>query len=339
MIKYYTKNPLLTKNVVIPTDERFEVVGVFNPGVHLFNSKTILIARVAERAISDNKDIIKVPIYKNGTFEILEFNRNDEDVFLEDERVIIKNQKKYLTSISHFEVFESIDGYQFHSTNVKIYPSDIYEEYGIEDARITKIANKYYITYSAVSPLGIVVKLMETTDFINFTKKGIILPPDNKDAHLFPNKINGKYYLLHRPASAYFLSPEVWISSSSNLLDFGNHRHLISRDAKYDELRNGISSSPILINNTWFCLLHGADSTNKYRVGYVLLDKNDPSIVIKRSVVPFLSPVNKYEREGFFPNVVFPCGLIKKRSKFFIYYGSADESISLVIVDIQELGL
>ena len=86
-----------------------------------------------------------------------------------------------------------------------MFPENIYERFGIEDPRITRISDRYYITYSAISDItGITTCLASTDDFISFTRHGVIFLPDNKDVVIFPEKISGRYYALNRPSASEF---------------------------------------------------------------------------------------------------------------------------------------
>jgi beta-1,2-mannobiose phosphorylase / 1,2-beta-oligomannan phosphorylase len=105
---------------------------------------------------------------------------------------------------------------------------------------VTQIADTYYIYFSAVSPVGIGVSLVSTKDFVSTVHLGMIFCPDNKVVLIFPEKVNGKYYALHRPTTGSIGSPEIWIAESENLIYWGNHKHLIGlRDGKWDEGRIG----------------------------------------------------------------------------------------------------
>lgn len=134
------------------------------------------------------------------------FDTNDPDCDFSDSRWIRTLSQNYITSISHLRVARSKDRINFSiAENPAILPENMYEMYGIEDARITYINKKYYINYSAISAVGITTCLAATEDFVSFNRLGVIFHPDNKDVEIFPEKINGKYYALHRPSMSHFL--------------------------------------------------------------------------------------------------------------------------------------
>src|SRR5439155_3619406 len=119
-----------------------------------------------------------------------------------------------LNFISHLRVARSKDGHSIDSADGAIFgPANQYEEFGVEDPRITRIGDTFYITYVAVSRHGVATALASTRDFKSFQRHGIIFSPENKDVVLFPEKISGTYHALHRPAgSAPFTKPEMWMA-------------------------------------------------------------------------------------------------------------------------------
>jgi len=223
-----------------------------------------------------------------------------------------------------------------------------YEVKGVEDPRIVFIDGLYYIIYTAAScyekdefprlpkgdmPWRVRVSLALTKDFKEFTRHGVILPNmDNKDGVLFPEKINGKYVLLHR------LPPDIWLAYSDNLRDWSDHQKVThTRPGHWDEKRIGAGPAPIKIPEGWLLLYHGADHHNVYRAGFLLLDKDHPNKVIARSDMPALEPIEKYEKEGIVPRVVFPEGLILRNQELFMYYGAADKYIGAAKASLKDI--
>jgi predicted GH43/DUF377 family glycosyl hydrolase len=211
----------------------------------------------------------------------------------------------YLTSLSHLRVATSQDGTNFTiSPQPALTGSGVYETYGIEDARISRLEDGYYVNYTGVSALGVVTCLARTQDFKTFEKLGVIFGPDNKDVAIFPEKIGGRHYALHRPAVRHLGTLAIWLASSDNLLDWGRHRAIINpRLGKWDGERVGAGlthSHP----EGWLELYHGCDQNTRYCTGALLLDPEKPWEVIGRSEEPFLVPEAPYEREGLLPNIV-----------------------------------
>ena len=165
-----------------------------------------------------------------------------------------------------------------------IAPANDYETFGIEDARITLIDGTYYISYVSVCPLGITTSLASTKDFNSFERHGIIFCPENKDVVLFPQQISGKYYALHRPVSPLFEKNDIWIAESPDLYCWGIHRYLMGpRTNHWDEKKVGASAVPFKINQGWLEIYHGADRNNRYCLGAVLLDKDQPGKINARA--------------------------------------------------------
>jgi predicted GH43/DUF377 family glycosyl hydrolase len=323
-----------------PSRKDFEVIGVFNPGVIKFNDEYIMIARVAERVKQDDPEHYLVPTYIHGKgMQIIKLPKNSPNYDYSDSRMIKNHQKNYLTSISHFRIFRSKDGLNFDLSNIEfIMPSGIYEEYGIEDPRITQIEDEYYITYSAISSCGINVSLKVTKDFRNFTQVGNILHSDNKDCVIFPEKINDKYYALHRPSISQFGKLDIWTAESNNLVNWGNHKILLDARVTYTESsRVGAGAVPILTDRGWLEIYHSADIHDHYHLTAMLLDKENPNKILMKSKQPLIQPTEDYEKNGFVKDVVFSCGLIKEEDEIMIYYGVCDERIACAKLTIDEI--
>ncbi len=341
----YEENPLVVPGNVTPHRDDFEVIGTFNAGIAEYKDETIMLLRVAERPISDDPNVIKAPVYnvEQEELTILSFDLNDPAYDFSDPRVIRKQGDKnsfcYLTSLSYLRIARSKDGHNFTiDAEPFVYPSNKHEIFGIEDPRITQIEDTYYIYFSAVSPAGVGESLVSTTDFVNTVHHGMIFSPENKDVLIFPEKINGKYYALHRPVPKSVGNPEIWLSESPDLLHWGNHQHLMGlRENKWDDARIGGGAVPIKTEQGWLELYHGATADHKYCMGAVLLDLNDPSKILARSERPILEPEAQYEVEGFFGNVVFSCGALVKGDVVKMYYGVADTSMACAELSLQEI--
>lgn len=333
------KKLIITADSIRPSREDFEVIGVFNPAVTLYKGQTIMLARVAERPRQDDADYYKLPVSQNKGIEILRIPKSDKAYDYSDGRVIKNSNKNYLTSISHFRVARSANGIDFSfDGEAWVLPDNIYEEYGIEDPRITEIEGRFYITYSAISGCGINVGLMVTDDFVKFEKLGYILHSDNKDCVLFPQKIEGKYFCLHRPSISHFGKPDIWIAESDNLRYWGNHKIMPeARAGCKDSERVGAGAAPLKTDKGWLIVYHGADSSTRYHLAAMLLDLQNPNKPVMRSKKALLEPTEEYEKSGFTPNVVFTCGMVPYDGGVRIYYGVCDENIAVADVTMEEI--
>ncbi|MHC4395273.1 MAG: glycoside hydrolase family 130 protein [Planctomycetota bacterium] len=334
-------NPVIQPKDIKPSGSDFEVIGVFNTGVARFENEVVLLLRVAERPISTHPDIILAGLYDSagGKIVLKEFSKNDPEIDFSDPRLIITPSETYLTSISHLRLARSKDRTDFKIDDTPTFaPANDVESFGIEDPRITLIDGKYYINYVAVSPFGVTTCLASTKDFKSFQRHGVIFCPDNKDVVIFPERIGGQYYALHRPASALFRKNEIWITQSDDLKHWGNHRCLMGpAPGLWDGVKIGASAVPFKIEAGWLEIYHGVDKNNRYCLGAVLLDSQKPSSIIARSKEPIFAPETDYECEGFFGNVVFSCGLLYEAGKLRIYYGAADTTVCYAEMPVEDV--
>ncbi len=347
-VKRFQGNPIITPEDVKPYHDNHEVIGVFNAGVTEYNGETLLLLRVAERPISDNSEVVISPIVDSSTgdgkLKLVELNVNDSTYDFSDSRVINLNDPKnkgtvYLTSLSYIRIARSKDGYHFTVDDEPfIYPGTERESWGVEDPRVTKINDTYYIQYSAVSAKGVAVGLISTKDFVTYERLGLMFHPENKDVAIFPEKINGKYYTLHRPVPKGIGKPEIWIAESDNLLYWGNHKYLLGlSDEGWDNGRIGGGAVPFKTKEGWLEIYHAADKNNRYCLGAVLLDLQDPSKILAKTELPILEPEEDYEVNGFFGNVVFTCGVIVKDDQVRVYYGVSDTSMAVCELSLKEI--
>jgi len=336
----HKQNPLLSPKDIEPSNEDMIIECLLNPGVFEFNGKIGLLVRVAERTVQ-KEGTISVPIYDNhGKIEILNFDKKDSKLEFSDARVINYDGTDYLTTISHLRLLFSDDGVKFSESEEypSIFGEGEYESYGIEDCRVSKIDDIYYLTYTMVSSNGVGVGLRTTKDWKNFEKKGMIFSPHNKDCAIFEEKINGKYYALHRPSSPELGGNYIWLSESPDSVHWGNHKCIAkTRVGKFDSKRLGAGAAPIKTEKGWLEIYHGATSENRYCLGAILLDLNDPSKVIARSSEPIMEPVAEYEQTGFFGNVVFTNGHIVDGDTIIMYYGASDEFVCQAKFSIKEI--
>lgn len=343
-VERFPENPLIIPVDVPPTRDDFEVICVFNPGVIEFQDEVLLLMRVAERPISDDPSIVRAPMLQccegSVEMEIKEFHRSDPSVDLSDPRVISANNRvAALTSISHLRLAKSKDGRNFTVDDLPaIIPDRAEEAYGIEDARITRLGDVYYIVYKSVSSHGICQSLATTRDFRSYEKHGIILPPENMDAMIFPEKIRGRYAALHRPFPHMIGEPSMWVAYSEDALHWGGHQFMAGiSHSGWDAGRIGGSAVPFMTERGWLEIYHGATPDHHYSIGAMLLDAEHPEHVIARSSEPILAPQADYEVFGFVPNVVFTCGGIVDGDSLTLYYGAADNVIAGAEFSVNEI--
>lgn len=264
-----------------------------------------------------------------------------------EDKYILLFRSHLLNGRSIIGIAESSDGYKFkvHSEPF-ITPSDegelkLYEEYGVEDPRITFIDNAFLITYSAYSRYGVRIGLAKTKDFKRVERIALITEADYRNVVIFPEKFNGLYARLDRPHSE--ISPwSIWISYSPDLKHWGNSK-VIMRPMMYhwDEKKIGPGAPPIKTNKGWLSIYHGVFPTmdgNVYRLGVALHDLNDPSEIIGVGDNWILQPEELCEVTGYVHNVVFTCGAIPEPDGTVkIYWGGADKVMCVGEAVIDEL--
>jgi len=239
---------------------------------------------------------------------------------------------------SSLTLAESTDGVNFTvAQKPTLLPEDHnefykYVEWGIEDPRITKINDKYYLTYTGYSKYEPLVILAETQDFKKFIIHGPISEPSNKDCAIFPEKIDGYYWKVDRPSAE--IRNDIWISKSPDLFHWGSYRALMEPTyGTWEHHKIGSSSNPIKTDTGWLMLYHGVRELTygaMYKLGVVLLDLEKPWLVKGKTSEPIIVPDYDFERVGDVGNVVFSNGWIEEPDgEIKIYYSGADLNICL----------
>jgi predicted GH43/DUF377 family glycosyl hydrolase len=217
---------------------------------------------------------------------------------------------------------------------------------GCEDPRITRIGNTIYMMYTAydgVDSTRVAITSISVKDFLakrwDKWQKPMLTTPDNvndKDTCLFPEKIKGQYMLLHR------IDPQL-CADFLDTLDFTKTRLtrcievMNPRPGMWDSVKIGIAGAPIKTPKGWLLIYHGVSKTSTYRLGAVLLDLKNPSVVISRSVDTILEPIEAYERVGVVPKAVFSCGVVLRKDTLLVYYGGADTVVCVAKISLKKL--
>ena len=250
------------------------------------------------------------------------------------------------TGASHLTVARSKDGISNWRVEDKPallpHPNHPEEQWGVEDPRITKLNGdgRYAVTYTGFSPEGPLVCLAMTSDFKSWDRQGVALCPENKDAALFEDKIDGRWMMIHRPVSGN--AANIWVSSSPDLVHWGSHRVLLqARSGPYwDAGKIGLSAQPLKTDEGWLILYHGVKHTcfgSIYRQGLALLDLEDPTKVISRTQEWVFSPQELWERTGDVGNVVFSCGWTLSGDEVRLYYAGADSCMAVAVAPLSDV--
>ena len=345
MIRRLWNKCLLRPGDLKPSHDDLEIVGVFNPGAIAVDDEVVLLVRVAERPRERRPGFTALPRWDTESGPAIDWFL-DEELEPLDPRIVRRKRDGLvrLTFISHIRIMRSKDGRSIDSESGRFVPEGEYEEFGVEDPRITRISDVFYITYIAVSRHGAATALASTRNFREFERHGIIFYPENKDVVLFPDKINGEYVALHRPnAATPFTMPEMWLARSPDLIHWGRQEHFHGGASTWEAGRIGAGTPPVRTPKGWLeiyhgnCKTHGESDVGAYSAGALLLDLDDPQRVIARSPEPILVPETDFERKGFMPNVVFPTGIVERGDTYLVYYGAADAATAVVELSRSEL--
>jgi predicted GH43/DUF377 family glycosyl hydrolase len=291
-------------NPIITVDQLpYRANSVFNPGVGRVNGETVLLIRVED-----------------------------------------------LRGISHLLVARSADGvsgWRYDHEPLITPQPDLHPEelWGCEDPRLTWLPEReeWAIAYTAFSRLGPLVSLAMSRDFTEARRMGPVMPPEDKDAALFPRRFGGRWAMIHRPTPLRG-GAHMWISFSPDLRHWGDHELLmLARDgAWWDAGKIGLGPPPLETPEGWLVCYHGVHATAAgpiYRVGLALFDLDDPRRLRRRTAEWVLSPTAPYERSGDVNKVVFPTGWVHdvESDTLSMYYGAGDSVIGLVTASLRDV--
>lgn len=217
-------------------------------------------------------------------------------------------------------------------------PSNQLEKYGCEDPRLTLLEGKYVMTYTAYGDIfQIGITTITPQNILNknwvWGERQYPFPhTQNKNAVIFSRRIQDRYIMLHR------LEPDICLAHSDDMQSW-THSNIVMkpRPDHWDSLKIGAAGPPMEIDEGWLLVYHGVDDDRVYRLGAVILDKNNPLRVLRRTEEPILEPQMEYERFGQVPNVVFSCGSVILGDKLLISYGAADTVIGVVTKRLDDI--
>ncbi|HSA84520.1 MAG TPA: hypothetical protein VLF20_06585 [Patescibacteria group bacterium] len=275
------------------------------------------------RALGDTD--LSVLGYATSTDGLNIDERSDEPIYIPREPFETPGQKVFKTFADHFM---SGGGYG-----------------GVEDPRITKVDDKFYMTYVAfdgANPPRVALTSITVNDFLNrkwdkWERPKLISAPGmvNKNAVIFPEKINGKYVVYHR------IYPNVLIDYVDDL-EFEDkyltgHHFIPPRKTHWDSKKIGAGAPPIKTEDGWLFVYQsvGHQDPGRYKIGAMLLELDNPSKVITRTVAPIVSPDEAYENDGFKAGVVYPCGAAVVDGQLHVYYGGADTVVAAASTDLK----
>jgi len=269
-----------------------------------------------------------------------------------ESKTLLLNRVEGMDGLSHFTVARSKDGktdWTIDSEPTVLPDPESHPEeiWGIEDPRVVRLEelDEYAVTYTSYSREGPLVSMALTKDFRTFRRQGVIMPPENKDASLFPRKFNGRWALLHRPIPVNPAArAHIWLSFSPDLIHWGEHAVVMEarEGGWWDAHKIGLGPQPIETQEGWLIVYHGVRLTASgsiYRAGLALFDLDNPRRVIYRSNEWVFGPRKDYERVGDVSDVTFPSGAVYDAAtdELRVYYGAADTSVGLITAKLSDV--
>ncbi|MFP3952159.1 MAG: glycosidase [Candidatus Bathyarchaeia archaeon] len=217
-------------------------------------------------------------------------------------------------------------------------PVNHIEKRGCEDPRVTVMNGRCLMTYTAYGDIpqigitSIAAGDLEEKRW-NWGRRIYPFPSEvNKNAVIFPEKIDGNYVMLHR------IDPDIYIAYSKDLENWFNSKVLMrARGGCWDSLKIGAAGPPMEIDEGWLQIYHGVDDEKVYRLGAAILERDNPERVKYRTRDYFIEPEEHYECKGFVNNVVFSCGSVMHKDRVLISYGCADTVIGVSTFTLDEI--
>ena len=333
-IKRYKNNPILVKG----EDNAWENLCVLNPGV-IYDENRKKFVMLYRAGGDDLKHMISVGIAESD--DGFHFKRmSDRPVLdprsdladgecLEDVRIVCLDGIYYITYAGRFRAV----GKYWLSREDYI---ALYGEVKLPEKGWPRfVRNNHTVSYLAA-----------TKDFKTFLRLGRITDSryDDRDVLLFPEKVNGQYVRISRPKfppTDECPAPAIWITMSNDIVEWGEPALLMKGKEWWETERIGAAAPPVKTDIGWIMLYHGvekrADGKDIYRVGAVLLDKDDPRKILARTREPIMEPQEDYERRGLFGECIFPTANIVLNGTVYIYYGCADQTVGMATVPLEEL--
>lgn len=306
----FEENPIISSK----TENSWEAWQTFNPGAILLNDKVHFLYRA---------------IGEDGLSRFGYAASNDG--FYIDDRLSYPIYEHQTGQRPSFNVFSYFSGGSFG---------------GAEDPRIVRVNEEdtLYMTYTACDEgLRVALASIKVNDFLNkrwnWKPPVLISPPGevHKNWVIFPEKINGKYAILHS------INPEILIDYFDDL-NFNGRTYIKSyynskiRKNCWDSLVRGVGAPPLKTKYGWLVFYQAMEECDfsKYKVGAMLLDFNDPTKILSRSREPVLEPNEFYENVGFKPGVVYVTGAVVKDDSLLVYYGGADSYVCVASAPFEE---
>jgi predicted GH43/DUF377 family glycosyl hydrolase len=262
-------------------------------------------------------------------------------VVLQDGKFVMLYRAQDANGISHLGYAGSTDGIHFaRRPEPVLSPEADYERGGgVEDPRLVKFGDTYFLTYTGYNKKDAQLCLATSNDLLHWDRKGVILPAYKgnwnvgwtKSGAIVPEKIKEKYWM-------YFLgtgadkTDQTGLAYSTDLIHWTEATRapvLPTRPGRFDSRVVEPGPSPIITKNGIVLIYNAADDKLVYRTGIAVFDRNEPGKLLSRSDEPIFAPEKEWEKVGQVPNVVFVEGMVQQGNRYFFYYGAADKYIGV----------
>ncbi len=218
-----------------------------------------------------------------------------------------------------------------------LWPTAPEERRGMEDLRLVRLQDddepvRYRGSYTAFDGSGVQSRILETDDFRSFSSMSLTgKGSQNKGLAFFPRRIDGRYLAISR-----WDRESMSLTVSDDSYHWNDVQPIEVPKSRWELVHVGNCGSPIEVPEGWLVLTHGAGAMRQYSIGAMLLDRDDPSIVLGRLDEPLLKPIGD-ERNGYVPNVVYSCGGMVHADRLILPYGVSDWHIRFASIDLPAL--
>ena len=346
-------------------DAKTYVLGAFNPGMtRLANGNLLLMVRVAEALREPIRDghIHSIRWFDGGytldAWPIELVDTSDPRKFLMRGggwRVMALTSLSWLLPVELDASGSKVVAVHYDRV---IAPATSYQMYGVEDARISRIDDRYWMTTCSVSPERHSTTLYSSADALDWTLEGIVLDHQNKDMLIFEGRIGGNYwaqtrplgdlYFAYPPGSEWRAGPSINLATSPDALHWKpcEHPGIRSHIAAMTTARMGGGSPPILTDKGWLSLWHGVEPrgvVGVYRTYWSLLDRDEPWRAVATAPDPLLEPApaltRPLEKLMYIDSVVFTTGIADAGDHYVVASGEADLACRITHIPKSAFGL
>ena len=273
---------------------------------------------------------------------------------VKDDQVVLLYRAHADDIISHVGLATSDDGIHFERRPEPVLsPSEPYDEFGVEDPRVTEIDGTYYLTYSGWDRTNAQLCLATSTDLVTWEKHGPMFDdfntfepqgngvpgPWSKAGGILPTPINGRYLM-------YFGEGSIWYAWSDDLLHWepgpqDEPLMVPTPPGTFGEFLVEVGPPPIRTSNGLILLVHNAavkfdDGTVRYTCGQLLFHPDRPTEIMAQMNYPWLEPTTYEDQHGLVSNVTFVEGLVHFKGTWFAYYGQSDSTLGVATYQVGE---